>query len=172
MNKEYIKNITYFAELEKALNDWFTTFKWNVDISGESLPSLASLSKFTYSVDWDFECQKNNLTSLEWCPTSVGGNFWCYTNNLTTLEWCPQSVKWRFWCQNNEFIPLEEKKKWKVFKLWDSIYIGSPNSKDLQILIKWGEFWIDIESQNYYRSFSNFTMSTVKLGKKILLIPT
>jgi hypothetical protein len=230
MNKEYTKDINSFWELEKALNEWFNAFKEDVFINGDKLTSLASLSKFTYSVDWSFNCDNNNLISLKWCPTSVGWNFdcnhndlitlewgpkyvglrfscvgnkittlkWCPQsiglgfhcsgNKLTTLEWCPKSIEWSFecsnnqlttlewypktvgWsfrCQNNNFIPLEEKKKWKIFKLWDSIYIGSPVTKDLQILIKWGVFINGMEeSQTYYNSFNNFIKSTVKLDKK------
>jgi len=39
-----------------------------------------------------FNCDYNNLTSLEGCPHSVGGYFNCSNNNLISLEGCPKSV--------------------------------------------------------------------------------
>jgi hypothetical protein len=107
MDKEYTGDINSFTELEKTLNDWFTLFKWNVDLHNENLTSLASLSQFTYSVEWSFDCVNNKLTSLKWCPTSVAKNFWCFNNNLTSLEWCPKSISWSFLCYSNELTTLE-----------------------------------------------------------------
>ena len=47
-----------------------------------------------------FSCNRNNLTSLEGCPTRVGW-FECNSNNLTSLEGCPKYVGGNFWCQSN-----------------------------------------------------------------------
>jgi hypothetical protein len=196
MSKEYFGNIKKIAELEKALNDWFTVFKWDIDISSENLTSLSSLSKFTYSVEWYFWCKSNQLTTLEWFPKSVKWSVCCNHNNLISLEWCPRYIWWNFrcnnnnlktleWipqllshrdviitCDNNNFIPLE-KKKWNVFKLGESIYIGNPELKDIQNLTKINLWWKEeirdkrIElSEIYYNSFINFTKSTIKLNKQ------
>jgi hypothetical protein len=144
--KEYIWSIKGVATLERALNDWFNVFKWDVDISNENLSSLASLSKFTYSVIWGFRCNGNRLKTLEWCPTSVGWTFFCYGNNIISLK----------------------QKKWNVFKLGDSIYIGSPKFQDIKILVSIDLSWYYLHSdeKKYYNSFTNFIQSTVKLDKK------
>jgi hypothetical protein len=165
MAKEYTKDINSFEELEKVLNDWFTVLKWNVLLSYAELTSLASLSKFTYSVEWYFYCFFNKLTTLEWCPQKVGWDFMCYCNRLTTLKWCPVSVGWMFscyannlitldgcpvyvgWdvlCYKNKFTPLE-KKIWKYnfFQRWEDIYIKNSNinNKDIKILIEC-DLWV------------------------------
>jgi hypothetical protein len=210
MIKEYADNIYGFVDLEKALNKWFNVFKRDVYITNEHLISIASLSKFTYSVkwnfdcsgneitslawcpktvEWDFYCSRNKLTSLEWCPESVWWNFVCYSNNLSSLKWiqelifwdfdcsensltslelCPNVIKWRVLYQHNNFIPLEKKKE-TIFKLWGSIYIWSPNNKDVLTLIKC-DFSDDGDGNrekllSYYNSFINFIKSTVKLNK-------
>ena len=40
-------------------------------------------------VSGNFDCCKNNLTTLEGCPDYVGGDFSCWNNKLTTLEHRP-----------------------------------------------------------------------------------
>jgi hypothetical protein len=205
MDKSFNWDINDFSTLEKALKQWFNVFYWDISIRNKYLTSLASLSKFSYTVNWLFDCSNNNLTSLEWCPNVVQ-NFDCWDNKLTTLEWCPQIVSWYFLCHNNKlttlngcpkniewpfrcfcnqlttlewwpifvkwsvyceknkFIPVE-KKKWNIFKLWESIYIWTPDNKDIQVLIKCS-ISQNSESQMYYNSFNNFIKSTVKLDKK------
>jgi hypothetical protein len=185
MDKVYNWNINSFSKLEKALNEWYNTFLWNIAVSGWNLSSLASLSKFSYAVSWCFYCDFNWLTSLEWCPKSIWwdfhcgnnelstlmwapktvlGNFSCKSNNLTTLEWCPMILWWDFKCFDNKIIPLE-RVKWNVFKLWESIYIGTPNRKDIQNLVKF-DITTDEWCRKYYNSFTNLIQSTVKLDKK------
>jgi hypothetical protein len=54
-----------------------------------------------------FDCENNNLTTLEGSPKEVGGDFSCYDNNLTTLEGAPKEVSGNFWCSNNKLTSLE-----------------------------------------------------------------
>ena len=58
-------------------------------------------------VSGDFNCQNNQLTTLEGCPNSVGGYFDCQDNQLTTLEGCPESVGDSFLCQYNNLTSLK-----------------------------------------------------------------
>lgn len=57
-------------------------------------------------VSGNFSCLKNNLTSLEFCPTYLGGNLMCSFNQLTSLEHCPKCVG-NFYCNNNKLTSLE-----------------------------------------------------------------
>lgn len=178
MDKEYTKDINNFNELEKALNDWFNVFKWYIEIINQNLTSLDTLSKFNYSVEWDFLCNQNKLTSLIGCPTRVWWEFFCNNNKLTTLEWCPEIIWENFDCTNNQltsleyspkslgwiflwydnnFIPLEKNQN-NIFKLWDSIYIWSvkTNTKDIQNLTN-----VDINAirSPYYNNIKNEELS-------------
>jgi hypothetical protein len=128
MKKEYTWDITSFDALEKALKEGVNVFKWNVVIAHQGLCSLSTLAKFSYSVEWFFDCWYNKLTTLEGCPDSVWWSFDCQGNKLTTLEWwpkvvgnvfdcsynyitslvwCPQSVEWDFHIVDNELKTLE-----------------------------------------------------------------
>ena len=55
----------------------------------------------------DFNCYKNPLTSLEFCPKEVGGDFYCSNNKLTSLEFCTEKVCGYFNCSNNKLTSLE-----------------------------------------------------------------
>jgi len=66
--------------------------------------NLTSLEGCPESVINDFDCECNNLTSLEGGPSSVGGHFYCENNQLTSLEGCPSSVGGHFYCDNNSKI--------------------------------------------------------------------
>ena len=67
---------------------------------------LVSNGKFVFdisevTVKGDFNCDNNNLTSLEGAPQNVGGDFNCDNNNLTSLEGAPQNVGGDFYCSRN-----------------------------------------------------------------------
>ena len=55
----------------------------------------------------DFDCSRNQLTSLQGAPSSVGGNFYCSRNQLTSLQGAPSSVGGDFFCSNNQLTSLE-----------------------------------------------------------------
>ena len=53
------------------------------------------------TVDGDFYCGNNNLTSLENCPKTVSGVFGCSSNFLKSLEGAPKFVGENFMCRFN-----------------------------------------------------------------------
>ncbi len=53
------------------------------------------------SVDGDFYCGNNRLTSLINSPKYVTGNFGCSNNRLTSLEHAPKFVGGTFYCRLN-----------------------------------------------------------------------
>jgi hypothetical protein len=78
----------------------------NVDLIELYLEELPDFFK-DVSVEGEFYCNKNQLTSLEGSPQSVGGSFYCNNNQLTSLEGSPQSVGGNFYCSNNQLTSLE-----------------------------------------------------------------
>ena len=68
---------------------------------------LTSLEGCPQEVGGGFDCRNNQLTSLKGCPQKVGGWFWCDNNQLTSLEGCPKEVGGRFSCNNNQLTSLE-----------------------------------------------------------------
>jgi hypothetical protein len=67
---------------------------------------LTSLEGAPQSVGSGFYCDKNQLTSLVGAPRSVGGYFDCRFNQLTSLEGAPQSVGRDFYCSWSPTLPL------------------------------------------------------------------
>ena len=78
--------------------------KGDVDLSDMGLTKLPDLSAVT--VNGDFDCSCNRLTSLVGAPKSVGGDFDCYDNQLTTLDGAPQTVGGDFYCSGNYLSDL------------------------------------------------------------------
>ena len=117
--KEYgIENYT--------INNGLVDVDGDVDLSGKGLTKLpvkfgnvsgifncqnnqlTSLEGAPQSVGGDrFNCNNNQLTSLEGAPQEVGGDFRCYNNQLTSLEGAPQKVVGSFNCNNNQLTSLE-----------------------------------------------------------------
>jgi hypothetical protein len=58
-------------------------------------------------VEGFFDCDHNNLTSLEGAPRYVGNFFGCSYNNLTSLEGAPKYVGGYFFCYENKLTSLE-----------------------------------------------------------------
>lgn len=59
------------------------------------------------SINGDFSCSGNRLTSLEFCPNFIDGDFFCSHNKLTSLEFSPKTVKGHYYCDNNLLTSLE-----------------------------------------------------------------
>ena len=78
----------------------------NLNLSYMNLTVLPEVLK-NVSVDGDFDCSNNKLTSLTGAPTSVGGTFNCTTNKLTSLKGSPVNVGVDFWCDSNKLTSLE-----------------------------------------------------------------
>ena len=56
------------------------------------------------TVDGNFWCGQNKLTSLKNAPKSVGGDFVCDFNKLTSLDGAPKTVGGDFVCHGNPGI--------------------------------------------------------------------
>jgi len=82
----------------------------SIDVDGDVNLRGMKLSKIPYKynkVSGNFDCFRNNLTSLEGCPKYVGKSFDCSHNNLTSLEGCPDYVGGYFDCSRNLLTSLE-----------------------------------------------------------------
>ena len=79
--------------------------KGDLDLSGKGLEKLPDLSKVT--IEGNFSCSGNKLTSLEGAPKEVGGNFDCSRNQLTSLKGAPEKVGGDFSCFENQLTSLE-----------------------------------------------------------------
>ena len=79
--------------------------KGNLDLSNKSLTELPDLSEVV--VKGSFNCNTNQLTSLEGAPKEVGEDFDCRYNNLTSLEGAPKEVGRSFYCNGNNLTTLE-----------------------------------------------------------------
>ncbi len=79
--------------------------KGDLDLSDLNLTVLPEILK-DISVDGDFFCGTNNLTSLKNCPKTVGGSFYCGHNKLTSLDGAPEYVGGSFYCSFNNLKSL------------------------------------------------------------------
>jgi hypothetical protein len=94
LKEMYIENYT--------INDNYTiSTRSGVDLSNRNLKKLPDYIKFAEVFGY-FDCDDNNLISLEGCPEMVMGNFYCANNKLTSLEGCPEFVKKDFHCEDNK----------------------------------------------------------------------
>ena len=83
----------------------------NVTVNGDfvcELNQLTSLKNSPKYVSNDFFCNDNMITSLKGAPSSVGGSFYCSWNNLTSLEGAPKTVDKDFSCGFNDGKFTEE----------------------------------------------------------------
>ena len=98
---------------EYGINDYTINPDGSIDVDGSVILSYVFERgetkiplKFA-KVIGDFECDRNQLTTLKGSPKSVGGNFECSGNKLTSLEYCPESVGGNFDCHSNQLTSLE-----------------------------------------------------------------
>jgi hypothetical protein len=68
---------------------------------------LTTLEGAPQTVEGNFRCDYNDLTTLEGAPQTVGGDFYCSYNQLTSLEGAPQTVEEDFYCFGNQLTTLE-----------------------------------------------------------------
>ena len=74
--------------------------KGKLNLQDLNLTVLSEMLK-DITVDGDFYCGNNNLTSLENCPKTVSGVFGCSSNFLKSLEGAPKFVGENFMCRFN-----------------------------------------------------------------------
>lgn len=94
----------------------------NVDVDRELLTTLKG-SPIECN---DFNCSRNQLTSLEGAPKVVRRDFTCSRNKLTTLEHAPATVGHDFDCTYNKLTTLKDVHK-IIKKLYGVLYVfGNP----------------------------------------------
>ena len=74
--------------------------KGNLNLQDLNLTVLPEMLK-DITVDGDFYCGNNNLTTLKNSPKTVGGSFGCSSNKLISLEGAPKFVGEDFMCRFN-----------------------------------------------------------------------
>jgi hypothetical protein len=106
---------------EKYLNDVDYTINpdGTIDVNGsvnlwQKLGNMTKLPVKFGKVSGYFDCDKNKLTTLEYCPKHVGGYFDCRWNKLTTLEHSPKFVGGYFSCYRNNLTTLKGIEKCQV----------------------------------------------------------
>ena len=90
------------TELPEILND--------ISVDGDFMcgyNKLTSLKNSPKHVNGSFYCYGNKLTSLKGAPKTVGYNFYCYGNKLTSLKGAPKTVGYNFNCHSNNLTSLE-----------------------------------------------------------------
>ena len=99
--------------------------KGDLDLSRLNLTVLPEILK-DISVDGDFFCNGNNLTSLEGAPKTVNGDFGCGHNKLTSLEHSPKNVGDDFYCEDN-YINLIRIRYNQIDDIWRILYENLKN---------------------------------------------
>ena len=94
--------------------------KGDLKLTGLDLTKLPDILK-DISVDRDFYCHTNNLTSLENSPKTVTGVFGCSSNKLTSLEGAPKFVG-DFMCRFNS-VKFTEKDVRAVCNVKGNLYL-------------------------------------------------
>lgn len=93
--------------VERMIKDYIrNNIKGNLDLSQMNLTVLPDILK-NVTVDGNFFCYNNKLTSLENCPKTVGGDFFCGHNLLISLEGAPKTVGGDFFCNSNKLMSLD-----------------------------------------------------------------
>jgi len=113
------KNIKEFgldpSKISEVYDDWSIDYDGDVDLSKRNLEEIPF--KFN-KVSGDFNCEDNQLTSLEGSPQEVGRDFWCHENQLTSLEGAPQEVGGSFDCSGNQLTSLKGKPEYIGGKIY------------------------------------------------------
>ena len=110
--KDYIRNGSKGdLELSKMNLTVLPDILKNVTVDGDFLCEMNQLTSLKNSpkyVSNDFLCNDNMITSLKGATSSVGGSFYCSWNNLTSLTGAPKTVDKDFSCGFNDVKFTEE----------------------------------------------------------------
>ena len=94
------KNLKKIPEILKGI-----TINGNFYCNDNKLTSLVGAPKI---VSGNFTCSDNKLSSLVGAPKKIGGDFYCSNNKLTSLDGCPKYVGKDFYCYKNSLKFTEE----------------------------------------------------------------
>jgi len=135
---KYIKLYESFEDIDSicskyGIKNYTINSDGTVDVDGNVNLYNKDLTKLPLKfgkVSGYFDCDTNQLTSLEGCPKSVSGYFACGYNNLKSLEFCPQSVGGNFGCGVNQLKDL-----YFFPEFFDGVvyYYGNPVSEILDL---------------------------------------
>ena len=93
--------------VERLIRDYIRNGgKGDLRLDSMNITKLPSIL-LNVTVDGNFYCYENNLTSLENSPKFVYGHFSCASNNLTSLKGSPEYVDGTFYCNDNKLTSLE-----------------------------------------------------------------
>jgi len=107
----------------------------NVTVNGDfdcTMNQLTSLKNSPKYVSNDFLCNDNILTSLEGATDHVGGSFYCSWNNLTSLTGAPKIVDKDFSCGFND-VKFTEQQVRAVCNVKGDLYGIERDPKNKQI---------------------------------------
>ncbi len=95
---------TFNIEKYKINNDYTIDVYQDVNLQNNALVQIRIPFNNVYG---NFDCSKNNLTSLIYCPRYVSGHFNCSNNELTSLGGCPKIIDGLFICSFNRIESLK-----------------------------------------------------------------
>jgi len=109
LTREEIELVNWLGKCTKGSweigKDGLVNVFGSFDCSGQDLKDFKGV-KFGI-VTKDFDCDDNNLTSLEGAPKGVGEDFNCSSNKLTSLKGAPKKVGGDFSCEYNKLTSLK-----------------------------------------------------------------
>ena len=94
--------------------------KGTLNLQHSNLTVLPEMLK-DITVNGDFFCGNNHLTTLENCPKTVSGVFGCSSNFLKSLEGAPNDA-YEFWCSENP-VKFTEKQVRAVCNVWANVFL-------------------------------------------------
>jgi hypothetical protein len=117
-HRYYMENLNQDVVPEKTIEDWckklgvkyYTIVDGFVNVDSSVNLSCKNLTEFPIKfgvVTGGFNCNDNELTSLEGSPREIGKGFNCKGNKLTSLKGGPINVKGGYYCQYNNLTSLE-----------------------------------------------------------------
>lgn len=81
------------------------TINGNFFCEGNRLTTLKNSPKI---INGNFSCEGNRLSSLEHCPKIITKSLFCNNNLLTGLKGCPEIINVNFFCNNNFLSSLDD----------------------------------------------------------------
>jgi hypothetical protein len=97
----------FFDEHKNIYNFFNKYFKIDRYIKDLSITwSRNTLEGSPETVEGDFNCYDNQLTSLEGAPDVVDGGFGCSYNQINSLKGAPQTLGGGFYCSSNQITSL------------------------------------------------------------------
>ena len=94
---------------EHEIHNYCINRENTIDVNGNVRIEYKGLKEIPVqfgSINGNFWCHNNLLTSLKGCPRYVRDIFHCGSNQLTSLEYCPKVIEGNFECSFNHLNTL------------------------------------------------------------------